>query len=146
MIVASFTDAWIETKLFVEGHNCLGVASFTDAWIETRASIPLQMSPSRIFYRCVDWNTHLSGNCIILRSRIFYRCVDWNRHRCYPVTCFARRIFYRCVDWNNHVVTVRANSWLVASFTDAWIETESLNTRGWLPIVASFTDAWIETN
>ena len=34
-IVASFTDAWIETEIYkllvMEG----GVASFTDAWIET---------------------------------------------------------------------------------------------------------------
>ena len=38
--VASFTDAWIETKMtkkqFLEAH----VASFTDAWIETDGKKP----------------------------------------------------------------------------------------------------------
>ena len=35
LLVASFTDAWIET--ITEGEFVLGdfVASFTDAWIET---------------------------------------------------------------------------------------------------------------
>ena len=35
LLVASFTDAWIETeaKFDVDGHVL--VASFTDAWIET---------------------------------------------------------------------------------------------------------------
>ena len=33
----------------------------------------------------------------------------------------------------------------VASFTDAWIETVTLNTLLTSPGVASFTDAWIET-
>ena len=39
MIVASFTDAWIETLAVMYG-NLLGtkVASFTDAWIETSIS------------------------------------------------------------------------------------------------------------
>ena len=34
-IVASFTDAWIETAII--GSTCIfpSVASFTDAWIET---------------------------------------------------------------------------------------------------------------
>ena len=34
---------------------------------------------------------------------------------------------------------------LVASFTDAWIETIGANKRQKRAIVASFTDAWIET-
>ena len=34
---------------------------------------------------------------------------------------------------------------LVASFTDAWIETQKKQTIGFAIIVASFTDAWIET-
>ena len=33
----------------------------------------------------------------------------------------------------------------VASFTDAWIETFTVNNRRAYPKVASFTDAWIET-
>ena len=34
----------------------------------------------------------------------------------------------------------------VASFTDAWIETQCLQETGANQKVASFTDAWIETN
>ena len=77
--VASFTDAWIETEIYkllvMEG----GVASFTDAWIETISKVLSRaIAISRIFYRCVDWNSFFckySGGVI---SRIFYRCVDWN--------------------------------------------------------------------
>ena len=36
-IVASFTDAWIETLDFNDLKQYVEVASFTDAWIETRA-------------------------------------------------------------------------------------------------------------
>ena len=53
--VASFTDAWIETcKYGVQEVQCY-VASFTDAWIETVKSGWLrEWKESRIFYRCVD--------------------------------------------------------------------------------------------
>ena len=34
-LVASFTDAWIETLLVIFVTPLLWVASFTDAWIET---------------------------------------------------------------------------------------------------------------
>ena len=75
-IVASFTDAWIETIIDAVITEYQLVASFTDAWIETGFSAEdiatmvshlLQMrglkqrrcacmgaSFSRIFYRCVD--------------------------------------------------------------------------------------------
>ena len=36
--VASFTDAWIETKDKYYIQNGVKVASFTDAWIETLAT------------------------------------------------------------------------------------------------------------
>ena len=53
--VASFTDAWIETKPDILIALSEEVASFTDAWIETFlfASMSIIL-PSRIFYRCVD--------------------------------------------------------------------------------------------
>ena len=35
---------------------------------------------------------------------------------------------------------------LVASFTDAWIETDNAIKLSGLEVVASFTDAWIETS
>ena len=34
---------------------------------------------------------------------------------------------------------------IVASFTDAWIETGAAASVASIPVVASFTDAWIET-
>ena len=34
--VASFTDAWIETRTEKPGEQLNTVASFTDAWIETK--------------------------------------------------------------------------------------------------------------
>ena len=36
-LVASFTDAWIETVIGLISGLWVGVASFTDAWIETFA-------------------------------------------------------------------------------------------------------------
>ena len=74
--VASFTDAWIETKSTLyalpsssshllqmrglkqqslTGEDYVPVASFTDAWIET------------LFTRCIN---------LRVLGRIFYRCVD----------------------------------------------------------------------
>ena len=75
-IVASFTDAWIETyKLSHPVHKHwshllqmrglkptilqsklqqMSVASFTDAWIETFLLFDGWVAVSRIFYRCVD--------------------------------------------------------------------------------------------
>ena len=54
-VVASFTDAWIETLKYSRDFIQLPVASFTDAWIETDGSISVFCDEeSRIFYRCVD--------------------------------------------------------------------------------------------
>ena len=36
MLVASFTDAWIETTTASRPPTIARVASFTDAWIETK--------------------------------------------------------------------------------------------------------------
>ena len=35
LLVASFTDAWIETNWHSDAYTTALVASFTDAWIET---------------------------------------------------------------------------------------------------------------
>ena len=54
-VVASFTDAWIETVDSTTIFQPQTVASFTDAWIETDRTIRRhQLGESRIFYRCVD--------------------------------------------------------------------------------------------
>ena len=77
-IVASFTDAWIETRSKRIYRIIHKVASFTDAWIETVMSRLKDAGLSRIFYRCVDWNNCLRDRINYNISRIFYRCVDWN--------------------------------------------------------------------
>ena len=121
------------------------VASFTDAWIETGLYVSVIKRGGRIFYRCVDWNYNPTLTTLTNISRIFYRCVDWNVKILtifYPTTkshllqmrglklrlskrfCIgSSRIFYRCVDWN-HSLSNRINYDIVASFTDAWIETD----------------------
>ena len=165
------------------------VASFTDAWIETTRVFKYCSRPrSRIFYRCVDWNKRDAPPVPEPKSRIFYRCVDWNisftelttlqweshllqmrglkQRGDYLSNCLHCRIFYRCVDWNWSLKSDQKSP-CVASFTDAWIETAIKgmsipgNTSHLLQMrglkqqadsafnkqyeVASFTDAWIET-
>ena len=121
----------------------LVVASFTDAWIETLMTFYLTNWQSRIFYRCVDWNMYEKYNIKLQKvasftdawietgeplkwdttlSRIFYRCVDWNFKEDTQVYDYLCRIFYRCVDWNLER-RVQSTNFNVASFTDAWIET-----------------------
>ena len=123
--VASFTDAWIETKIREHGRKKRVVASFTDAWIETLnnrfcpsslGSHLLQMRGLKRF-----WGGIGSNRC----GRIFYRCVDWNQH-----VGFER---LGCAYWS-HLLQMRGlkptgrpngrNEPGVASFTDAWIETQ----------------------
>ena len=54
-MVASFTDAWIETEKNNLGNGIIEVASFTDAWIETGGTLrPESRYKSRILYGCVD--------------------------------------------------------------------------------------------
>ena len=60
------------------------------------------------------------------------------------LACGECRIFYRCVDWNRFNANGAIRRY-VASFTDAWIETEICFITYSRFLVASFTDAWIET-
>ena len=122
---------------------------------------------SRIFYRCVDWNRNVNAyqRYLELSHLLQMRGLkhpfenEYKRNQC--------RIFYRCVDWNghdvrtlhtqdqSHLLQMRGLKQLinyqsseydnVASFTDAWIETDWLPSPGGIAKVASFTDAWIET-
>ena len=165
-----------------------GVASFTDAWIET--SIPHDQYAAlygRIFYRCVDWNRqqfirYVHGivasftdawiETFIPKDTSLYpqsHLLQMRGLKLLPrmgIDVRKSRIFYRCVDWN--IDGWEGKGWeIVASFTDAWIETVNTST-GVLGFpgrifyrcvdwnnknivcrkprnVASFTDAWIET-
>ena len=152
--VASFTDAWIETNpdilialsegrifyrcvdwnIFVWMGNIIGiVASFTDAWIET---IPGE-HPNQNQWSHLLQMRGLKQICHRIkrrsRSRIFYRCVDWNNKIGVAFYNHNGRIFYRCVDWNLSRL-IRLLEQYVASFTDAWIET---NKEAWLSTVTS---------
>ena len=103
------------------------VASFTDAWIETsRQELPRNPFPSHLL--------QMRGLKLLSRppdpedqGRIFYRCVDWNLLISDPCTNDPCRIFYRCVDWNSPLMRIRSKV-IVASFTDAWIETWRIGT------------------
>ena len=101
-----------------------GVASFTDAWIET--ALPdccNRRATSRIFYRCVDWNSVL--NVSIEHSPIVASFTDaWIETR-FAVADLRRGL--------SHLLQMRGLKpslpspdlprAQVASFTDAWIET-----------------------
>ena len=54
-IVASFTDAWIETEVYAGQAEPAFVASFTDAWIETDfVSRHLRNPKGRVLHGRVD--------------------------------------------------------------------------------------------
>ena len=142
--VASFTDAWIETKLLnspkvalrshllqmrglkLQTQNSTAqdyyVASFTDAWIETRLFFAAYSRHLSHLLQMRGLKLVATGNFHITLCRIFYRCVDWNIAFYFFPGLFERRIFYRCVDWNLQLSSIILLL-LVASFTDAWIET-----------------------
>ena len=99
-IVASFTDAWIETSIIDAV-----VSEYQSHLLQMRGLKPTSCVYhsslfSRIFYRCVDWNKMWLSCIWEDRSRIFYRCVDWNILSSTNVGRTNSRIFYRCVDWN----------------------------------------------
>ena len=164
--VASFTDAWIETYLQIRNqlrtkshllqmrglkprrphtnHIPLGRIFYRCVDWNKKALKKSKASEGRIFYRCVDWNNKDKEYTFPALGRIFYRCVDWNLPSCALMLIEIRRIFYRCVDWNLKIYRLIANM-VVASFTDAWIETQRRKFNRRELSVASFTDAWIET-
>ena len=126
-MVASFTDAWIETRIYIRSKSKAFVASFTDAWIETFVLRRLPyMTASRIFYRCVDWNAFALVPAVMYGVASFTDA--WIEtfnpefdHIGYQVASFTdawietgltriellggSRIFYRCVDWNIKILT-----------------------------------------
>ena len=147
LAVASFTDAWIETTLFLRSNGALLACRIFYRCVDWNNHVlgNIGWSTGRIFYRCVDWNHDSASSQSISFSRIFYRCVDWNEWRITQNLIFSShllqmrglkhlrlnrehhghgRIFYRCVDWNCD--PLKREKWAsVASFTDAWIETAS---------------------
>ena len=122
MIVASFTDAWIETWQTATSRFAFLVASFTDAWIETRIRKLLRVVSMVASFTDAWIETRYVNHLGNKECRIFYRCVDWNK------------------SYGPGVIAC-----MVASFTDAWIETRLVVNVWFVAAVASFTDAWIET-
>ena len=127
-IVASFTDAWIETFFRRQEH-----------WENTKSHL-LQMRGlkqltlsckgfplSRIFYRCVDWNfvavplVRSDGSHLLQMRGLKPGSVIAD-------ITVASRIFYRCVDWNRQAGN-KTMLFVVASFTDAWIETNNVKVQ-----------------
>ena len=74
--VASFTDAWIETAIPSSVKNGLKVASFTDAWIETLDFKQDEGEGMSHLLQMRGLKRFCFGSCRHVRCRIFYRCVD----------------------------------------------------------------------
>ena len=99
--VASFTDAWIETWYTCRKSSTIIVASFTDAWIETCGKIYCCYTVSRrIFYRCVDWNPIVTRFGVKRKVASFTDAWIETALGLKPLKRKICRIFYRCVDWN----------------------------------------------
>ena len=120
--VASFTDAWIETRAGDNGRRHQSpshllqmrglkpgddpsngsdpiVASFTDAWIETTNTQIGCFPFCRIFYRCVDWNQSFSPTFEYWMSHLL-QMRGLKQQQIKEEQDKKSRIFYRCVDWN----------------------------------------------
>ena len=108
-------------KIYINTLSVI-VASFTDAWIET-------IGAGRRQKRAMSHLLQMRG----LKPLSHFKDI-----------LKARRIFYRCVDWNPNM-GINEDDAFVASFTDAWIETDAEAKSILVTMVASFTDAWIET-
>ena len=127
-------------------HLHIIVASFTDAWIETFDSAPeLGKEFSRIFYRCVDWNHKVrKGTLKKDKSHLLQmRGLKLSASTRNSGGTSSHLLQMRGLKPEKPSLNLRAC--LVASFTDAWIETVRTWERRMKNEVASFTDAWIET-
>ena len=130
-IVASFTDAWIETLNRSDMYIDVLSHLLQMRGLKLTVDMIIHSGWSRIFYRCVDWNRQYKNRRGGSGCRIFYRCVDWNKKFTKVIYLKESRIFYRCVDWNNKNIVCRKPR-NVASFTDAWIETVVVNIVNWV--------------
>ena len=86
------------------------VASFTDAWIETKTEkLDGRQDTSRIFYRCVDWNQISFSDNDGGHGSHLLQMRGLKRERGYSKFHPFGRIFYRCVDWNRQGTTRENN-------------------------------------
>ena len=87
--------------IYTKRHLAISVASFTDAWIETRPGMDSgRQNQRRIFYRCVDWNLPERKSFFAMPSHLLQ----------------MRGLKLRLMILTSMLI-------FVASFTDAWIET-----------------------
>ena len=96
--VASFTDAWIETLLYLLKTEKGFVASFTDAWIETSCTeqgirIPLSHLLQMRGLKLITGSTTTKK-----RESHLLQMRGLKLIRGYTYTEAEGRIFYRCVD------------------------------------------------
>ena len=150
-------------RLFI---TLISVASFTDAWIETPATQGVEITIESHLLQMrglkldsgnssvISLKSHLlqmRGLKLLSRppdpedqGRIFYRCVDWNL-ACKPC-CQIKKVASFTDAWiETQIYPATFADFRVASFTDAWIETRETWLINVISDVASFTDAWIET-
>ncbi len=142
--VASITEAWIETTVSEVSTSEAIVASITEAWIETRSNRAMLGSMSSPPSRRRGSKLQRGGNPAGSGRRLHHGGVDRNTATSVPVGMCRSRLHHGGVD-RNRPPTVENVAEVVASITEAWIETPP----GGSPIephgVASITEAWIET-
>ena len=76
VLVASFTDAWIETSMSDNKTFCGIVASFTDAWIETVKRVGVKFLDKSHLLQMRGLKPFIHVVFAVFLRRIFYRCVD----------------------------------------------------------------------
>ena len=120
--VASFTDAWIETVSWL-----ISLHGYQSHLLQMRGLKQKKICQKR--YRNLSHLLQMRGlkhNPVSLHfhtpRRIFYRCVDWNTHM-----SISRSPFF-VASFTDAWIETRSESFIdhlrgVASFTDAWIET-----------------------
>ena len=127
----------------------------------------LHNEASRIFYRCVDWNSLITAFCSLLTVasftdawietiRTIAKCVSEyvaSFTDAWIETCIMEdltapeycRIFYRCVDWNYFWGERNRRQWWSHLLQMRGLKQLRVIKKSRSEKVASFTDAWIET-
>ena len=108
-MVASFTDAWIETRIYIRSKSKAFVASFTDAWIETNS------------------NRNYGGSAKVASFTDAW--IETSVKPCGGQTNLSHLLQMRGLKPRPSMDSHRQNQ--VASFTDAWIETCAAMARFW---------------
>ena len=124
-LVASFTDAWIETIRFYWFRVRASVASFTDAWIETCTT------PTNHDWKYVSHLLQMRG----LKLRVRASIVNGKVASFTDAWIETKSTLNALPSSSSHLLQMRGlkhpfehgykQNQYVASFTDAWIETHT---------------------